>query len=414
MGLKANEVTGLVSKTLEEFMRDASKPASNLVLKVEAILSVPLGAFDGVTYGHFGVLAGMAFARLMGVESGAGFEFFKYLIGMSAALGVGFFAINNVSREFRSYTSPTVPRKYRDHHIFRTAIRIFAVIVAVVSAVPFAGMAMTAGNSFPLAAYWTLVVGNTIARVLMNDYALYNLLSKLFDMWVVLQTPTKRMKLLQIENNYREESGLGEKSHDYGNLIKILGIIGFVAGAYTATYLYGFAEHAVDQLGIHSKLAEKILGCAAVFPTAALWGDDACTCFMYITKKIINKFTGEYKEFQIPTAHPFMRDTLQVVALILLAGAGAYSESRMAYEFAATASGFYPMLLKIFVPIAFIGIYGVSTSELVKKAFMYKDTFSGTDEIKGKVALFKKHEREIAFVKELAPEHISCANPSKV
>ena len=411
MGLKKTEHSTLVDKSLEDFMRDASKPASKLVLKVEAILSIPLGSFDGITYGHFGLLAGMAFSRLMGIESGVGFQFFKYLIGMSAAIGVGFFAINNVSREFRSYTSPTVPRKYRDHHNIRSGIRLFAVVVAVLSAIPFAGMAMTAGDSFPLIAYWTLVVGNTIARVLMNDYALYNLISKLFNMWVVFKSPNKQIKLLQIENDYREAAGLGEKQHSYNNLIKTVGVIGFIAGAYTATYLYGFAEHAVDQIGIHSRLAEQILGGIAVFPTAALWGDDACTCFKYIAKKIINKLTGEYKEFLIPTAHPFMRDVFQVIALILLAGAGSYSESRMAYEFAATSTGFYPMLLKIFTPIAFIGIYGVSTGELVKKAFMYKDTFRGSEKIKDDVRLFKTHEREIAFVTELDPRYVSTNQP---
>ena len=68
----------------------------------EAIVSFFLGLPDGITYYFYGLAAGYGLAKYLLHLDPSSFLFIvvKYLIGCGAALGVAFFAINNVSREY--------------------------------------------------------------------------------------------------------------------------------------------------------------------------------------------------------------------------------------------------------------------------------------------------------------------------
>lgn len=392
---------------------------------LEALIALPLGIPDGVTYGHFGLLAGLVVANFIGV-SGIPAVGVEYFVGLSAALGVAFFAINNVSREFRNWqrvglqlrnwhrhvlrkrTNPEADanKVFINHPTARMLLRFLALFIAIMSAIPFAGMALNATLSMSHLVAVLVITTNSLARIAMNDYALANLINKMFNEWVNRGDAQRKKLLARCDAFKRQIYRLPLTDHLFASppadfakdimarietteplvvkktplrrALRVFSqLLGFVAGAFTATYIFGFARDAVKTFGIHSFAVANTVAVIGVIPTAALWGDDTMTIFKRFYLKVRSWFISDAKptvQAVTPTRLPAFRRILKVVLFLSLAVCGAFSESKMAFDFAATEpAGFYTFWLKVFAPWAFLAIYGISVLELTDKIISLVD-----------------------------------------
>ena len=56
--------------------------------------------------------------------------------------------------------------------------------------------------------------------------------------------------------------------------INIISLLGFSAGALTATYLYQYAVVALVKMHLHSHVLVNVLALCAIVPTCFLWGNE--------------------------------------------------------------------------------------------------------------------------------------------
>ncbi|OGT55094.1 MAG: hypothetical protein A3F17_03075 [Gammaproteobacteria bacterium RIFCSPHIGHO2_12_FULL_41_15] len=387
---------------------------------LEALIAVPLGIPDGITYGHFGLIAGLIVGADIGV-AGSWSTFIEYFVGLSAALGVTFFAINNVSREFRNWqrtgqqlqnwSDSIIPKKKYGYKKInsvminfpatRIGLRFTALFIAFISAIPFSGMSLNATVGFSRVAAFIVITANSIARCMMNDYALSNLINKIFNGYINRHNQHKQVLLARIDAFKRKIYKLSDDdpllyapNAEFSKRIltriemtpplqipqtlsrKIMRIasqtLGFIAGAFTATYIFGFARDAVHALGIHSSILVNAIAIAGVLPTAALWGDDTMTIFKRVFQVIYSKIVPDARKTVMPvtpTEYPVLRRWLKLILFLSLAVCGTFSETKMAFDFSfAEPQSWYTHLLRLFSPFAFIAIYGISVLELTDKA----------------------------------------------
>ena len=386
----------------------------------EAIISILLGLPDGITYLVFGFGAGDILASQLGA-SGWAHSLIVHAVALGAALGVAFFAINNVSREYSSVFKATLGDCYdKNHPHVRKVLRLLCLIIALFSAIPFAGMAMTASTKLQLGGALSilLVVSNAIARTAMNDYALTHILTHVFNralLWV--RTLSKqdaatrvRIRYLQALLNFEDKArscshaeimALRRKlfknplfltaanprdngASNAGQRYPLIGLLGFAAGAFTGTYIYGFAVKAttfmLGMLGIHSVHAIHFIALCGVIPTSFLWGNETMITLTAIYK-FITRSLSRLKQKQFfwynNEAQPLRYNRLIKVLLItFFAAAGAFSEVKMAYTavngYAFSRSDFlqhYANFIIFFAPLAFASIYSVCVVELVDKMY---------------------------------------------
>ena len=348
-------------------------PSSESVSAKEMVISLLLGIPDGVTYFYFGLLAGSALAGYLGLSGWFAF-FLQYVVGLGAALGVAFFAVNNVSREYRNVFFSQAPICCERGYLrWRQRIRTLCVIVAVLSVIPFTGMAMNAGSHFSSPfLLLLLVISNTFARFCMNDFALSHTLIQWCDYFFHL-VEKKRGRFFRLSNRrlwWLIFQDKWFKTMSYTGiewLLTLVSLLGVVAGAFTATYLYRFAFEAAmavtGLLGLHSLLLGRCLAMAGVIPTAFLWANDARTALVYVVTEIANRVSVGRRSLGGSWSDWLLYGGL----FLLLAVTGAFSETRMAYHAVASLHGWYPTLLMLLTPIAFAGIYGVSVIELTNK-----------------------------------------------
>ena len=303
----------------------------------EAIISIVLGIPDGVTYSYFGFMSGIFLAQQLGFTSAGSIHFFEYCVGLLAAVGVACFAINNVSREYRKLQQP--------RNRLNPALRIPLFLVALLSVIPFTGMALEAGSHFFKVFFVLLVISNTLARFCMNDFALVEVFTKCRDFY------------------YRKHW------KKYSHLSMAIVAVGFLCGTLTATYLYYFAHNAsvfvLQYFNINSQTPATLFAIAGVVPTALLWGHDAALALTDLHRVLSLKPSS-------PTAQRRCSTSKRVVtfgALLTFALCGAFSETRMAYHAIAGQAHTYVMVLMICVPIAFAGVYSTGVIQLINKSW---------------------------------------------
>jgi hypothetical protein len=388
----------------------------------EALISVFLGLPDGITYLVFGFIAGEYLAAHLGLH-GIAFNIVVYIIAIGAALGVAFFAVNNVSREYSSVFKKTMGDSYaRNSRWLRILLRVICVMIALLSAIPFAGMAMTAADKLHLSSMLCLilVLSNAIARTAMNDYALTHILTGLFNRVYLFfnervvknktasirreylsalrdfltrlntmphaQLMTIRRKLfknpLVILSEFKQSDGAGERSVPYFSLV---GFIGFIAGAFTATYIYAFALTASSTMllvfGMHNLYLSHLIALCGVIPTCFLWGNETMialsSIFKYLYKLFDSWFNHDIQPKPKPVSPIRYKLLVKLTLILFFAAAGAFSEIKMAFYTihfgsASTANPwlfYYYSILFVCTPIAFASIYSVCVVELVDKVY---------------------------------------------
>lgn len=381
----------------------------------EAIVSILLGLPDGITYLFFGLLAGKNLAVIIGLHSGGVFfNLLHYFVGIGAAMGVAFFAINNVSREYGSIFKKKLSDDYKKNNPrFRLFLRCSCFVIAFFSAIPFAGMAMTAASQFSTLFFFILVISNALARMSMNDYALTHVLGSAYDRLYLFalrcshrKNPsqarcykTRQSYLRTLEhflanlNNYTHAQLMTYRRQFYKNPLSLLdlnladyskneaekktsiiiSLLGFSAGALTATYLYQYAVVALVKMHLHSHVLVNALALCAIVPTCFLWGNETQitmnAAYRYVEKKCC-QFFGRARRTGNPR-FPIKHDvSVKVLLLLFFALAGAYSETLMVYRtFSFSTSGLYHRILLIVAPLALLPIYSVCVVELVDKLY---------------------------------------------
>jgi hypothetical protein len=394
------------NKISDELKRINNQKSHSGKYLVMTLLAIPLGVPDGVTYSHFGFQAGASLAGYLSVQNSRTVDFFSYLVGIGAPTGVYFFAVNNLMRELLFLVSPAENRMLLSQPSLRKNARRITFILASLSMIPFAGMAMNAANGYSTVPYYLLVISNSFARFCMNDYALRCLFEKLLANFLIYfdyQGPVRNHLLQRLEKNCYNyfhnnlDISIGDQkstldryfstpendiSEEY--LVPVtssstkkwkiaLDAYGYFVGAVTATYLYSFAIDAskevtqVDNHSLNSALA--ILG---VIPTLALWADDSMFGIRVMVISLYNAIYS-YKDQDILSGLYKRAISLDKLRLgvktlsVVFAGLGAFSESKMAYDVVSGDNGFYANLLRVCVIPAFAGIYITSALQLSDK-----------------------------------------------
>jgi len=270
---------------------------------------------------------------------------------------------------------------------------------------------MTAGSEFGYAFFLLLVVSNTVARFCMNDYALGHVLNHVFDKSYLFMLALRRRDvggrlkmlshlklidarfndmpedelqqfLLEIERNpilLFRMSDCAEWSKRTNSVVAdVLAVFAFIAGAYTATYLYWFSlqasSHILAGFHLHSHAMAVVLAVSGVVPTAFLWGSDTAKAVSVIYKKASEYFQGKQKPACLHSPLLRYKSAACLFGLILLAFTGAVSETHMANVFLSGQQNVYVTLMSFFAPIAFLGIYSVGVVQVIEKAFAYLDS----------------------------------------
>ncbi len=398
------------------------------------LLALPLGIPDGVTYSHFGFEAGESLAGYLNINNTAGINFFRYLVGIGAPMGVYCFAVNNLMRELLYFVSSPEDYTLLSHPNLRKISRYSALVLASVSMIPFAGMSMNAASGFGQIPYYLLVFSNSFARFCMNDYALRSLFEKVLNNYLISWDSLKNLRrlLLQqlqrqcndiyqgissfpIQNNFSNQEfyfGLESKCLEIMDYTTpkwqwILDAVGYFVGAVTATYLYSFAVEASEQVtGVDGSTLNNFLAIMGVIPTMALWADDSMTGIRVIVMSVYHRLSIKHPENSIVDLYRKVipMNKLRVVAGALgigVAGLGAYSESKMAYETVAGDWGFYAVLLKICTIPAFSGIYITSALQLTNKLINKFGVHFLNESQSEKVKLIEKFDRAFQLVEKL-------------
>jgi len=418
----------------------------------EAILSILLGLPDGITYLIFGLSAGDILAYHFHLQ-GLAFSLVRYFVGIGAALGVAFFAINNVSREYTNIFKKTLSDGYRKNCAFaRNFIRIASVFIALLSAIPFAGMAIRAAHMIGISAqgaetagvffFYLLVVSNALARFCMNDYALSHVLGDLFDrLRYFYNKHFSKHSMVQFRADYIDKlQRLSDEKETLThaklmtirrklfknplNLITVfdpserrkteseptwlwVSLLGFFAGAYTATYLFSFAVDSSKMIllffNIHNSHLVHLLALFGIIPTCFLWGNETLIALTAIFKYLYTYFKrGKILSKQHVSAHWLVyQKRTKILLLVFFAAAGAYSETLMSYHtLRFPFDGVYSFLLFVFTPIAFISIYSVCVIELVDKIFaMFAQRFyfGHVTTLRSEINYFSEHAKQFIY-----------------
>ena len=371
-------------------------------------ISLLLGIPDGVTYGHFGLLCGAMIAVKLGLGGAFGTAF-GWVFGLGAAIGVACFAMNNVSREYRLvFGAGRADTGSVSCQRGRTALRFFCFVVALVSVIPFMGMAMVAASTFSAGFFILLVVSNTLARFCMNDYALNHVFSKVFDRiylgFLVFRNSDDRRRakmlmqlrsfgsgfkcmseqelkqcLANIERNpmllLSSVHLMESKKNAASFLSDVLSVCGFFAGAYTATYLYWFSLkaslHILALIHIHSLALASTMAVFGVVPTALLWGTDTASAITVVYRKVGRWLRNHRMHRSLISPLYRYEQGCVVLGLVFFALTGAISETYMTHLFLSHQYGWYALGMAIFAPIAFWGVYTVGVVQVINKAFSF-------------------------------------------
>lgn len=390
-----------------ELKKNNDQPFYSRKYLMMTLLAIPLGVPDGVTYSHFGFQAGESLTGYLSITNSSIVDFFRYVVGIGAPMGVYCFAVNNLMRELIYVVGPTENKALLSHPVLRITSRYTAFFFASLSMIPFAGMAMNAADGFSIIPYYLLVLSNSFARFCMNDYALRYLFEKLFTNYLIhfdSQEPVRNWFLQQLEkncflsfhsnnsdipsdqNHYLDSYFKPRFSHDESNSdvksvlpsqarkwIFALDACGYFVGALTATYLYNFAVEASREVThVDSQFLNSFLAILGVVPTLALWADDSMVGIRVMVIALCNKIYSREDRNSLSSLYKEainlnkLRNGVKTLG-VLFATLGAYSESKMAYDVVSGDNGFYANLLRICTIPAFMGIYITSALQLSDK-----------------------------------------------
>lgn len=255
-----------------------------VALIVGLFLAIP----DARTYAHYAALNGqIVYAHWHRQWAGA-------WIAYGAPLGVYIFAFNNLYRFCVLVLHDLYKVKNYNYAMARCVVFALIIFLALISVVPFYGMAWQAHLS------WVVIYSNCFARFCMNIFAFFCMMNFMFDFFVERRHAVRRHQLAAIDKLYdatlRRLVPVTELQQDLTgsriaallsqyvtgtvgmhylkrHLLQLVSSITFLLGVLTALYLYTFAYAAVEHLyGAHLAGVFAVMG---VIPTCILWGHDA-------------------------------------------------------------------------------------------------------------------------------------------
>ncbi len=278
------------------------------------------GLTDGLTYGSFGWGIGGEIAALFSSET----ILLPIIFAVGGAFSAGIFGINNVHREYQSLVYWAPNRNIRKGNNTRLLSRILGSSLALIAMIPFAGMAMSAFENWPISTFF--IVWHSTNRLLMNDQALRVLADELTDFILaslsskssnrerkeltsVIDASAKKMLANGGLNKFQNEnlpenkfrvllSYADNKSEKTSTcrtkMAKTFGGLGFCLGAGTGLYLYNFSYQATLKIlnGLFDlSCTEDELNTIAILgliPTMVLWGEDTARVFYKFLNTVLH------------------------------------------------------------------------------------------------------------------------------
>ena len=184
-------------------------------------------------------------------------------------------------------------------------------------------------------------------------------------------------------------------------------LMGFFAGAYTATYLYGFALDSSRMIllffNVNNTHMVHLLALFGVIPTCFLWGNETLIALTAIFRYLYSVFDSPrgIRRASVSAGWLTYQKWTKIALLVFFAAAGAYSETLMSYHtLTSPFSNTYSFFLFIFTPIAFISIYSVCVVELVDKVFAMvaqRFYFGHVATLRSEINYFADHAKDFIF-----------------
>jgi hypothetical protein len=309
-----------------KYKQSAINSRNPLLLVVVLAFCLCFSIPDGATYFYYAAHNGSVLSNVVG--GGAVGLVVKAWCAWGASIGVSIFALNNMWRWSQLINeSCTMFAAYGNSRAI-WIVFVLTTLLGLLSVVPFYGMAEHAG--LPMG----LVIGNSLARLCMDHYAWQRVVMGLVS----------RVRSGGVANL------LGRVSKR-----RALGVVIFICGAITATYLFPFARSV-------SNLYWAVLGVA---PTCLLWGLDSRSSwnsvYLSLRAALHGRRSADYELFDNDIR--FIKHIVTAL-LVLMCLAGAVSETMMASH-NAHSIGYPEWFLLPIAAIAFTGIYSTGPWQIV-------------------------------------------------
>lgn len=311
------------------------------------------------------------------------------LVRIGAPLGVYIFALNNLYRFCVLVLRDLASIRFYALATWRYVIFFLVWVLALVSVLPFYGMAKHAG--LPMFVVWS----NAFARFCMNDFAFFFVMSAVFDRYLRAKDPVRQHDYAQRQALYfavsvqeipAEVAAKATTRQQVVNCLKRyprcrkrlrplkrrvlrwVGVMSFVVGTVTAVYLFPFAHEATR--AIFPTWHPMLLAVLGIVPTCLLWGHDAAFSWRAPLRFLL-KHGVSWRDISMNMHYATWLKVLFVFCIVVgtlcIAVPATVSETMMAVKYRPHDA--WGLVIAWAAGPAFLGIYMTGIIELLSQCF---------------------------------------------